>query len=575
MGAKLSIVPEDRAKYNDLMASLPSMYILQTVLASQVYARNEDAEYMIAHYSDHPTDFAPEYASVHDLDLNTASFDMVRDLFLEDFEPASYEWTQIKGFELLDPIEVFKNSTRNRHEAVARLFGVVTKKLSEVTDARIFEKFKIEVIDKIDPVVGRLILEAMKKCALPVAAEALFKKHDSDTIVAVARGEELPAEKSDIIMPGDVAWSELFGEPFKAERISIAAERELLSRHLQGARGADEITRYLMGHVDTMRPSEVVRPQPDAPHDWIIAEFGSSPDLLGLLDLATLLTYLGYDSDQIKTEIALQAELADSFARPELAQIGVESEMVSEAPEGRIVNPEPFAWMFNVLPQDPKDKPVNEVMTAPSSSPVMQAMILSTMTDERFGFVDTHRLWEQTARTDRSPNSLHLNVSIPSTLPFTPDLIDGYMGELQRVQWLAYGGDKTQRSIARGRVSPWQTGSLLDVMGSAHQRTKAEIRNLRLEKDGSHITRIGQLQLLASACIQYMMERAGLTMTPSGRIMSAAYHEFQAEAKQLSGTEEALAIRATELIERYSTHIASELKTGEVKKKTGIIVTPN
>lgn len=210
-------------------------------------------------------------------------------------------------------------------------------------------------------------------------------------------------------------------------------------------------------------------------------------------------------------------------------------------------------------------------MTAPTTSPVMQAMLFSLMTDPRFRLVHTERLWEQTAREDRSPSSLHLNISIPPGLPFTSDLIHGYMNDLQRMQWIACGGDAKQRPIAKGRVSRWRPFSLLDVMG-VDKTTKAEIRNLRLEEHGEHVTRMKQLQLLASACIQLMREQAGLKLSESGRVMAEIYQKFQIESHSIRGTEPGAAIAAEQLITKYSAEIERELHLPPISKKEGIII---
>lgn len=565
-----SMNPADKLRKPDFCKLLPSIYLLQRVLASQIYGGDRHVQALLAYYDEKSADFVPEYNGLENLDLAKDSLEPLRlALDLEDQPP--HEWTNIPGFELLDPMEIYKAGTINKLVAMGNLAGPVLDKILKTEDATILRRFKKEVMDKLHPVKQKVLKQVIEEAAMPLAAKAIFAESSTDEVVEVARGQTKPDLSRRIILPGDVAWDELVGTHFDAARLTGAAELEVVRRQLKGARGAEAITGYLMSHVDTMRPSEVVRPNAEAPHDRIVREFGESPDLLSLLDMATLLTYFGYDSDQVFAEISDQANISDAAARPELASIGIESELAANTPEGRIINSDKFAWIFNVLARDLKDRMVNEVMTAPTTGPFMQAMFFQMMIDKRFGLINPDELWRQSEIPGRSPSSLHLNVSIPTGLPFTPDLIHRYMEELQRIQWLVHGGSSKQHRVAHGRVSNWRKRSLLDVTGAVDKNTKVEIRNLALEQDGSHIDQMRELQLLASACIQMMKEQGGKKLSPSGHVMAEIYRRFQIESRGVTEHTPGFEAAARGLLQRYSDEIATELKLAPTKKETGII----
>lgn len=568
-----SMNPEDKLRKPDFCNLLPSIYLVQRALASEVYGGRHDRNIgtLLSYYQDRSADFVPEFQCLASLDFTKDSLEPLRQAIDIETDPP-YEWTNIPGFELLDPMEIYKAGTMNKFIAASRLFGEALDRLFKIENAKVWMRFKKEVIEKLHPIKQKALISMIEEAAIPLAAKAIFENSTTDEVVDVARGQSQPnLEERRIILPGDIRWEELVGKGLDPSRLSSAAELEVVRRQLQGARGAENILRYLMSHVGTMRPSEVVRPNSDAPHDQIVSEFGESPDLLSLLDMATMLTYLGYTPDEVQAEIASQAELADSASRPELAMIGIESELAAVTPDGRIINPTKFGWLFNILPRDPKDRVVNEIMTAPTTGPFMQAMLFQMMTDKRFGLVNADELWRQSKIPGRSPSSLHLNISIPAGLPFTQDLIHSYMGELQRIQWLVHGGSDKQRPVAHGRVSNWRRNSLLDVMDNVDKGTKTEIRNLALEQDGSHISQMRELQFLASACIQMMKEQAGQKLTPSGKVMAEIYRRFQIESRGINEHTLGFEMAARDLLQRYATEIAGELKLSKTKKETGII----
>jgi len=188
--------------------------------------------------------------------------------------------------------------------------------------------------------------------------------------------------------------------------------------------------------------------------------------------------------------------------------------------------------------------------------------------------MNADRLWEANERPDRSLSSIHLNVSVPSDIPLTRDFIHKSAFQLQKLQWFSYGGTLVQNPIAMGKTRPWRDSALLDVNDNVSDVSKIEFRNLRLEKDGSHIARMRQLQLLASACIQLMRVRTGVKTTAHGRVMADMYERFDKEARVLTERDSGFREIATALLEKYSDDIALELGLSVSHKEHGIIIEP-
>src|SRR3989339_763229 len=479
-------------------------------------------------------------------------------------------WVEHPGFELLDPMEISRYANENSVNAFDEILKGIVTRVSEMSPRELL-CFKHEVVDRL-PEHKRadaqaLITELAERMALSISFDDL----EPEILIQVARGQSvLPA--GSILLPGDVRYEELVGKVAIADRIGPLAERALLQRHLSGVRGEQDIVSYLMSHRDSIHPAELVLPYPDAPNREVIREFGDSPDLLALLQMTTLLVYLGYTPDQIMAEISAQAQLSVAGSHSSLTTVGLEWEQVGASSEGLIVDPKVFPWLFNVLPAG-NDKSSNELMTSPTLGVAMQGLMMSLVTDPRFGFMRMDRLFGQAGASPRS--SLHLNMAVPRDLPFEHGVVGRFMSPLNLASWFIHGsGDDAISGFTSnnaGVVRGWRGRSLLDVLGDKRPDAKVELKKLAIEPDASHLRDMAQFQMLGSAGMQRMREEARLPLSPSEKIMAGLYESFSREIRSVGrgGVEV-----SREVVGRYASQVATELGvTCGVQKTSGIVLT--
>jgi hypothetical protein len=201
-------------------------------------------------------------------------------------------------------------------------------------------------------------------------------------------------------------------------------------------------------------------------------------------------------------------------------------------------------------------------------------MLWTHSTDPRFQFINARMLWEVAARKDRCPSGIHVNVAIPKELPFSEELVRKYMAPVQEMQWLVNGGMIGQQHGARGKIRHWKSGSLLDVLDDKHTEMKVEYRSLSLDENGDYGKQIDMLQLLSSAAIQFMREKAGLTVSSSGRVLAQIYERFRFESLIILQAPEDVnvTIAARTLMEKFADAVSAELNRPKVSKKEGIVV---
>jgi hypothetical protein len=551
---------------------IPSKELLEAAMGSKNYRTSACVRSLHTFGSD-PSRYLPSAEKYSDWRYDSDFDGFCLDLFQESFKPLS-TWEAIDGFELLDPMAVDGYSTSRGWTILQAILARVKKRMEEMKPSELMA-FKQNVVDRLPELYQKKALYLVSRIAERWTVTASFEGHDTDTVANMA-AEQYDGEKPKLILPGGIPLDALVGDGHSDKRFSAIAELAVLERHLRGkVRGGDQIIDYLLWHRGTMVPVDLVAPAPGAPNQAIIEEYSDSPDLLALLTIATLLVYLGYDYDQIMSEVRMQATLADKEKHPDVTSVGVEYEQVSATPEGQIVNPANFGCIFNVFAMG-GDKHANEIKTPPTYSTFMQKYIFALITDSRFQFLFTKMLWEMTARPDRAPSSLHVSVAVPRELPFSEELVRKYMAPIHEMQWIVSGRRVVRQHTSAGYVKGWKSGALLDVMEGLRPDMQVEDKSLSLDSDGDYGKQIEMIQLLSSAAIQLMKERAGLPMTPSGRVMAQIYERFKTESGIILDfpPDEISRVAARALMERFSDSIRDELNRPKTRKTEGIVWVP-
>lgn len=500
----------------------------------------------------------------------TNIFEIARIIFTEEANILR-TWETHEGFELLDPMAIHYYATGNKRavfEEIARdgLAQILRMSVPELL------QLKREVIDQIpSPNKREAALKMLQEIAERMEVELnLAADIDSEELMRLASDPEAARTSKSIIIPEGIR--ELLG-PEHLQKTEFLAEQMLVERHLRGVRGGPELTRYLLEHQHSMRPAQLIMPFPDAPNQRIITEFGDSPDLLSLLQEATLFMYRGYSPDQAFAEVAAQAELAAKHSHPLLTTTGLEWEQVGSLPDGTpVINEERYhRWLDLILP---RGGDANERLIGPAKSAAMQILMLSLLQDPKFEFIFWKNLVEAMRNGTAYPSSLHLNLAIPQEISFDMQTVERYLSPLHVARWIAHGekkkNDPYTYAMTRGKVRSWKCGALLDVFGDKHKAIKAEFRDLAFEADGSHKQDVINLQALGSAAIQLMREEDRLKMSESGRVLASIYRAFTREIAALGENQKAM----QGLIAQDAQKVLEELGLAHpVEKKSGIILT--
>lgn len=558
---------KDQEKAYDLSYIVPAKELLEASMGSKNYKNRDSIRALHARVSDPHLYLPDKYRSERfEEDFDGYCFD----LFRENLSPLS-EWIAIKGFELLDPMAIDRYAFSRGWVGLQDLLKKAIDKIKEMRPRDLLA-FKATVVDRLPEKFKWKIQKVIEEIAEEWAAVTSFRDCGDEKLADMAANKH-DGEMPRLVLPGDVPLEAFLGAKRTQEKRSALAEHAILERHLGGVRGGKALIEYLLSHRKTMMPAELVIPNAEAPNRDIAREYADSPDLLSLLSIATLLGYLGYTRDQIMDEVGVLADIADAEEHPDVTTVGAEQELVGATPEGKlIVNPVRFPWLSNVLAAGGD---VNELITPPTVSGAMQRCLFALMTDTRFQFINAQVLWEMTARNEAKPSSIHLNLAVPREIPFSGDLVLKYMAPIQEMQWLANRHRVNKPEATRAMVMrKWKPCALLDILEDKHRDHKVEVRNLALDPDGDYGRQIEMLQLLGSAAIQYMKEKAGLPLSTNGIVMTEIYQRFRDESRiVLASSEDTNSqLAAQTLIEKYADLIRAELNRPRVKKKHGIII---
>ncbi|KKQ71463.1 MAG: hypothetical protein UT33_C0009G0054 [Candidatus Peregrinibacteria bacterium GW2011_GWC2_39_14] len=562
----------DKDKLQELLLLIPAQELLEAAMGSKNY-KSCGSLVLLYSYACDRSRYIPTPDKYNDERCENDFYGYCLDLFQESFEP-SHEWTHIEGFELLDPMAIDGYTNSRGWTALQERMKAAEEKMRTMAPSELMA-FKIAVVDKLPEPYAEKALYLITDIAKKYTVSVSFQSHDTDAIANMA-SNGYDGERPELILPGGISLDELAGTGYSKARFTEIAELAILERHLRGqVRGDDALIKHLMAHRSTMMPGELIAPIPGSPNLEIIKIYGDSPDLLSLLTIATLLVYVGYDYDQIMKEIEmLQGELIDPMQSRNLtATVGAELEIVGATPEGQIVNPDRFGLLTNVVAMG-NDKPVNELKTPPTMSAFMQKYLFNLITDERFQFIYAKMLWDVSARKDRSPTAVHVSVAMPKDIPFSADLVRKYMAPIHEMQWIASEmRAQVPRASSAGYVKDWRSMALLDTVGDKHPSMQVEDKSLSLDPRGDYGKQIEMIQLLSSAAVQYMREKGGLPMDPSGRIMAQIYVDFVRESKLILGMplNEMSQVVASALMEKYADTVKSELNRPSMVKKSGIV----
>lgn len=471
---------------------------------------------------------------------------------LNEKEVSLEEWKGHEGFELLDPFAISGIKGSLRSWAVSGLQQNVLKTLDQMslTDLFVFRNTVAEKVKSptIKTKVNQIIAIAIDKAY----AEAISKELSTPVLVDMVRGKEV--DLGGVIPVIASLPPELRRAPSSGS-LPYMAEAALLSKHFAGARGGDEIVKYLLAQRHSMNPIELIMPFPDAPNLEILKLYKESPNLLLFLSMSTILMYLGYSYDEILAIIEELVEQTETASREELSTIGVELEQVGGV-NGKVIATDHFAQLFNVLPSG-NDRHCNEILSMPSTSPRAQKALLDIITNPTHGYLDTQALREAEKLAKQPLSSLHINIGLPAGLGLSPMEIGAQVNPIIKATWLAHGGD-VQSSMAKGVARRWAHGSLLDVFGNKDQGTKLEIKNAALEEDGSHGTEMDNIFLIASACMQQAKSSRGIKTSNAGAVMAEIFEAFRKEVDRLKFSVDE-ADSAKKLLAEYASRVKAEL----------------
>lgn len=471
---------------------------------------------------------------------------------LNEREVSIEKWEAYEGFELLDPFAIKGIQGSLRSWAVGALKDNIIKSLDHMSLTDLFI-FRNTVAEEVRSPAIRKKLEAIIAVAIDKAyGETISRSLSTPLLVDMARGQVVDLRE---VIPAVAALPPDLRRAPSSGRLPEIAEAALISKHLKGARGGDEMVRFLLAHRHSMNPVDLILPFPDAPNLEIIKLYKESPNLLLFLSMSTILMYLGYSHDDILAIINELVERTESSSRPELSTIGVEWEQVGEV-EGRIIATDRFAELFNVLPSG-NDRGCNEILSMPSTSPKAQAALLDLITHPAHGYLDTEALWAAEQATQQALSSIHINIGLPAGLGLSQMELGAQVDPIIKATWLSHGGD-IQSSMAKGVARRWAHSSLLDVFGDKDQGTKLEIRNAALEKDGSHNPEIDNIFLIASACMQHAKSSHGIKTSTAGAVMAEIFEEFRREVDKLRfSLDETNSARR--LLDDYAARVRAEL----------------
>lgn len=358
--------------------------------------------------------------------------------------------------------------------------------------------------------------------------------------------------------------------------VSEIAERELLGRSLGATREGTGLISYLMKHRNAMRVSELVRPFPDAVNPLIIKECRDHPDLFALLQLTTLLEYLGFEPDAVVQEVLFHAKKACELHHPEMHPVGAEIENANY--RGQLLTSR-YGWLTNVMVAGSDWESSHEVTTARTYSPYLQSILIALIGDPRFKFINPDKLWSYQQQGIRA-SSIHVSLSMDKKLdryereiantlrPLSNAIMLGFntRPEFMHKHFLRHSGIASVGGLTLSEVgifdSSWKyPHSLLDSQNTLSHRARFEETAGFFSPHGAHEGLIDAVWALGNAGTHHFQNhRAGGALVGGAssfsRMLSEMYEQFIREAARF--IEEKKPLKAVTESER--TEMAAALK---------------
>lgn len=544
---KLQQNPDD-PNYHKLLEILPGREIALPFTKSKIPEYKQYTEAYLKEFKVPLSHITREYTREKFMEDPTQ---MMIDI-LDENEVGLEEWKGHEGFELLDPFAIAGLKGSLRSWAVGNLKQNIIKSLDKMslTDLFVFrntvaEKAKSQSVKaEVKKIIAVLIDKAY--------GEAISHELSTPMLVDMARGEEVDLAG---VLPSIAALPSDLRRAPSSGRMPELAEAALLSKHFTGARGGNEIVKFLLNNRRSMRPVDLILPFPDAPNLEIIKLYKESPNLLLFLSMSTILMYLGYSYDEVLAIINELVERTEKDSRSELSTVGVEWEQVGGVND-KVIATDHFAELFNVLPRG-NDRSANEVLSMPSTSAELQTALFGLITNPTSGYLDTKAMWAAEQNSGHPLSSLHINIGLPAGLGISHMEMSAQVDPIIKATWIAHGGD-IQSGMAKGVARRWAPGSLLDVFGDKDQSTKLEIRNAALEKDGSHDQEMRNIFLIASACMQQAKSSHGIKTSTAGAVMAEIFEAFRRDVERLRFSPDE-ANSAKRLLDEYAAKVKAEL----------------
>lgn len=551
--------------YKKVLAIMPSNKILTPAFktfGTDSGARNIYIGSLMSCIHDNSGDFWPEFSKEK---IREDVFGASRELFKEIFAHTT-KWEGYEGFEILDPITIDNYSRTNKFYGMHDILKDLAEELEKLSAAQLFQ-YKTEIVNELPDYGRKEVMKIIERIADRYAIKFRFSAIPTKTLINIVEGRRA---KSPEIMLGDgIKYSDIVDNP-EPDIATHLADLALAERFFGNGKviGGRQIIDFLMSHRNTLYISQLIRPYLDSPNPEIIKKFRDDPNLLAYLPLATMCMYKGYSPDSILREADLWSRISEQENRPEITSVGIEYEQAGSSNGGVIIT-DTYNALYNVYP---KGNDPNELTTYPTTAGSLQALTLDLFTSPHFNILNRDKLFNYPQKAPLT--SIHVNVAIPKEVPFDNDVVRQFFSPLQTAVWASHGGDP--RNVHETRlVGGWHKifsdcTSLLDILEDKHPRVKIELRNTIIMPDGSHNEEILDIQMLASACNQLMLEMAGRNLTPNGKIMVQIYKRFSQEANRLQFRDESMTAR--KLVKQYADEVRNELKLGKIIKPDNSII---
>ena len=381
-------------------------------------------------------------------------------------------------------------------------------------------------------------------------------------------------------------------------------EGQLLNRYLKNTREGTPLIYYLLNHRNLLRTPELVLPYPDAVNPSVIKEFADHSDLYALLQITTLLQYLGYNQNRVFQEVKFHAEQAEKLHHPQMYPVGIELEQANY--QGRVINPK-FEWLLNVMVRGNDWETSHEITTARSYSPYLQSILLSLISKPKFGFLNADQIWTEQEKGIRA-SSMHVTLAIGREFDEAREWVARSLSDLSSAILLAYntqpkymhqhfwGDQPAFDNIVLGNsgISMYQWKhdmSLLDTQHNLSRRQRLEEKTGQLSPTGAHEDLIEAVWALGNAGLHHYMENRSVKpdsyqSTAFSKNLADIYSRFLQEfgegidpgmpLKQVDDSEfPSLAEKMKAILIRHTSAVKREIRSDIIPpKKKDIIIEP-